>query len=112
MYVEALSKRGKYLAECNSPSANRQYTKSVKSILEIRKLEDKGKSFLIGLLDSDDYYVALGAATHLLPLDQELALQTIYRIADTAPGAVGFEASMIAREWEAGRMSKVRSMEI
>lgn len=87
----------------NSDAANVAYDTIIETLDELRKQPDKGHKILSALLNHDDLSVRVWAATHLLPLDEPKAIDSLSVIADKS-GIIAFDAKMVLEEWRLGRL--------
>lgn len=103
-YMEAALKHGAATDEGDHKAANRAFKELVKATKALRNLPDRGEQILIGMLGQENPYVVCASATHLLPINSDLALKALGKIATANKGLCSMNAQMVIREWEAGRL--------
>jgi hypothetical protein len=104
-YIEAAVLHLKFLEEGDPKKSNESHDRLISAIREIRKRKDRGRSFLLDNLTSSYENVRLWCAFHLLPIEPELALSEIDRLAARAKSSVvGFNAEVTANEWRKGTL--------
>lgn len=103
-YVDAAKKHG-VASKCGDhKAANKAYKSLIVALNKIRTEPDKGAASLRGLLTNSDSFVICSAATHLLPLQEMIAKMALKSLVDNETELVAFNAQMVLREWEAGRL--------
>ena len=102
-YVEAALRHGQAIDAGDSDRANAAYEAKEQALRQLRSSADRGRTVLTALLAHEDPGVRKSAATHLLPLDESRALETLADVS-RLPDLVGFDAEMVIREWKAGRL--------
>lgn len=102
-YVEAAAAHGSHTKDGNAGACNRAYDRVILAVKALSKLPDRGEAGLLDLVDHPDESVQAWAATHLLPLREELACKTLERVAANN-GLVAFSAGITLKEWRAGRL--------
>ena len=71
-----------------------------------RKLRDAGKlSDLTKFLDHENVRVRLWVSTHLLAFNEELAKQSLKKLADGQSSFVGLDAKLTLQEWNKGNLT-------
>ena len=83
--------------------ANAAHARLMRALEKVREASDRGRSTLTALLAHDDPHVRCWAATHLLPLEEDAGIATLSQLTSEPP-FIGFNAKMILREWQAGRL--------
>jgi len=71
-----------------------------------RKLRDDGKlSELAKFLDHENVRVRLWVSTYLLAFDEELAKQSLKKLAEDQSSFVGLDAKLTLQEWNKGNLT-------
>ncbi|MEZ6003945.1 MAG: DUF2019 domain-containing protein [Planctomycetota bacterium] len=83
--------------------ANAAYDEVSRVLKEVRRLPDRGMELLTRLARNENPHVRLWAATHLLPLDEVMALAVLSALTSEPPFC-GINAEMTIQEWKAGRL--------
>lgn len=104
-YAKCASRHGAATLAFNSDEANAAQADLVKRYRAIRSAGSLAD--LVPLLDSADPAVTSWAATHLLEVEPERALQALRRVA-AGEGLVSFGARMVIKEWEGGTLQLER----
>ena len=103
VYARAAAMQGAATDRGDHKEANAAYDAMIRSLAVLRESSDRGRSALTGLLEHEDPHVRCWAATHLLPLNAEIAIRELEALTSEAP-FVGLNAEMVLREWRAGRL--------
>lgn len=104
-YVAEATEHGRCTDSGDYKRGNAAYDRMKAALSELRGRADRGESVLIALLDHPNGWVRLDAATHLLPLRAELAIQALEALASGPQSQVEFGAMMVLQEWRAGRLN-------
>lgn len=103
-YVDAASEHGHCTDSGDFRKGNAAYDRMIAALKQLRRQSDRGESVLMELLNHPNGWVRLGAATHLLPLQAELAGAVLENLASGPQSQLEFCASMVLREWRAGKL--------
>lgn len=103
-YVAAAHAHGDASQKGDYEKANEAYERLISALLELRQSNDKGAILLKEMLNNKDSYVRCAAATHLLPLEKEVAISALEQLAADQTSLAGFNAKMVLREWRAGKL--------
>jgi hypothetical protein len=82
---------------------NRNHDKLVALLPKLRAISDRGEKILRQLMKDPSDAVALWAATHSLPVNEEEALSVLDSIAQRG-GVFGFDEKMVIKEWQSGHL--------
>lgn len=104
VYAKAAAAHGSATDQGDHERSNKAHDDVIRALEVLRASSDSGRAVLASLLDSKDNHVRCWAATHLLPLDEVTATRTLEELS-TLPPFVGFNAKMVLREWQAGRLN-------
>jgi Domain of unknown function (DUF2019) len=104
-YIAAAAEHGRCTESGDYKRGNAAYDRIIAVVAELRGRADRGESVLIELLNHPNGWVRLGAATHLLPLQVELASTILENLASGPRSDVEFNARMVLREWRIGRLN-------
>jgi hypothetical protein len=104
-YVAEATEHGRCTESGDYKRGNAAYDRMIVALGELRSFHDRGESVLIELLTHPNGWVRLGAATHLLPLQVDLASQVLEDLASGPQSQMEFGAMMVLREWRAGRLN-------
>lgn len=107
-YVNAARAHGEATEAGDADAANRAHDQLAQALSELRQSPDRGRTILAELLTHEDPHVGCWAGTHLLPVDPERAVKALSSLSRD-PGIAGFNAKMVLREWEAGRLKICRT---
>lgn len=100
-YVDAAIIHLRYLDIGDSRRSNAAHDRLIKAIRNIRNRPDRGLLFLSGLLTHDDENVRLWSASHLLPLNEEIAIHELKKLAKNANSwIVRSSAENTEAEWQ------------
>ena len=102
-YVAAAAEHGRCTESGDYKKGNAAFDRMRAALAELRRSADRGESILMGLLNHPDGWVRLDAATDLLHLRADLACPVLENLASGPQGQLEFAASMVLREWRAGR---------
>jgi len=105
-FVEAACEHGQFTESGDSVHANKAHDKVIKIISRMKQLPDKGVSILASLLNDENDSVKAWAATYLLPLDEESAINTLKELS-SGRGFIAFDAKMVLKLWTAGTLKLV-----
>lgn len=103
-YIAEAAEYGRCSERGDSEGGNAAYDRMKAALAELRTHHDRGRSALVELLDQPDGWVKLLAATHLLPLQPDLASTVLEKLASGPKGDLRFDAEMVLQEWRAGRL--------
>lgn len=103
-YLEACIRHGEASEAGDHKEANKAYKDLMKVLQNMRKTPDQGVGDLISLLEEQNPNVICWAATHLLPMREDLAKQHLGRLAAGEESLAGLNAKMVLQEWGAGRL--------
>lgn len=103
MYEGAARRHGAATESGDHVGANAAYEDLVEALKAMRAACDKGLRALVELTSNENLSVRVWAATHLLPLDSRAAIAVLSEAAQGA-GLVSFSASIVIKEWNAGRL--------
>jgi hypothetical protein len=104
-YVAEAAEHGRCTESGEFKKGNAAFDRMIAALEELRGRADRGESVLIELLNHPNGWVRLDAATHLLPLQAELASTILDNLASGPRSEVEFNARTILREWRAGRLN-------
>ncbi|WP_394891388.1 hypothetical protein ACG873_08945 [Mesorhizobium sp. AaZ16] len=105
-YIDSAILHLKLLNERDRRGSNAAHDRLIRAIAEIRKQNDRGRSFLLGNLTHPDENVRLWSAAHLLPLEERLALAELKRLEkDAKSWVVSLNADVTATEWRKGSLN-------
>jgi hypothetical protein len=104
-YIAAAAEHGCCTESGDYKRGNAAFDRTIAALAELRGRADRGESVLIELLNHPNGWVRLGAATHLLPLQAELASTILESLASGPRSQLEFNARMVLREWRAGRLN-------
>lgn len=104
-YIADATEHGRCTESGDYKRGNAAFDRMLATLAELRGHEDRGESVLIDLLNHPNGWVRLNAATHLLPLQVDLASQVLEDLASGPQSQVEFGAMMVLREWRAGRLN-------
>ena len=104
-YIAEATEHGRCTESGDCKKGNAAFDRMVAALAELRERTDRGEAVLIELLNHPNGWVRLGAATHLLPLQVDLASQVLEDLASGPQSQVEFGAKMVLREWRAGRLN-------
>ena len=85
---------------------NPAHDKVIRALSEFRKQDDRGCAILTNLIKDENPHIRGWAATYLLPLDEDAAVQTL-TLLQQEPLMRGFGAEIVLQEWRAGRLQLV-----
>jgi hypothetical protein len=102
-YVASAAEHGRCTESGDYKKGNAAFDRMKRALAEIRRGADRGESILMGLLNHPDGWVRLDAATDLLHVRADLASSVLENLASGPPSQMEFVASMVLREWRAGR---------
>ena len=102
-YKNAAERHGKYTQSSNSAKANTAYYELRSILKKLRCQPDRGESFLTELLQNHNIAVATWAATHLLPIHEEMAVKKLKFLA-AGDDLIAFDAEIVLDEWRSGRL--------
>jgi hypothetical protein len=105
-FVEAAVDHGRFTESGDSKRANKAHDKVIKALSKMKKLPDHGKGLLTFLLEHESDAVRGWAATYLLPLNENSAIDTLREIA-SGSGFVAFDCEMVLKLWKAGTLRLV-----
>ena len=89
--------------EGNNKKTNSAY-KKLDAIFRELKTTDR-LDILLELQDHENTGVRLWSGTHVLPLKEEVGLQTLKEIASNDGGLYSFDAKMTIQEWKKGNLT-------
>jgi hypothetical protein len=89
-------------------TGNKAYKQKHIALAELRKLPDRGEAALMSLLDHPHLWVRESAATHLLPLREELACAALEQMLMSSNKHVADDAKMVLQEWRNGRLKSMQ----
>ena len=102
-YRDAARRHGEYTLKGDSVSTNLAYYELMSALRDIRRLANRGEEVLLRLTTDNDVSVVGWAASHLLPLQEDVAKNALENVAG-GKGLVAFSAEMVLKEWNAGRL--------
>lgn len=104
-YVEAAIMHLRQLEDGDSKGSNAAHDRLIRAIREIRKQNDRGRSFLLEILKHTDENVRLWSASHLLPVEEKAALAELNNLArDANSRVVRSSADVTIAEWKKGTL--------
>jgi len=103
-YVAETVEHGRCTENGNFRKGNAAFDRMLAVLAELRRHVDRGESVLVELLDHPNEWVKLGAATHLLPLREELANAVLEKLASGPRSMIEFNAKMVLQEWRNGSL--------
>jgi hypothetical protein len=106
-YVVAALQHGECTRRGDSDAGNKAYAQMIDALREVRAEPDGGKDALSELTKYSDDWVKVWAATHLLPLSEDVACATLNSVASGPPSLAEFNAKMVLNQWRAGRFRSV-----
>lgn len=105
-YKKAAALQGEYNSQGNPKKANQQYKIMAKICRALRKKGESDQLQLISLLNDQDPYVRLWAATHSLEFAPRQAERGLKKIASAkSMGVVSFLAATTLYEWKKGSLT-------
>ncbi len=102
-YITNAILHGKYTEAGDSKNTNIAHDKLIKSY-KILKKQDSSLKQLIPLLQDNDISVRAWAATHLLPIDEKLALPVLEQLSKMN-SFIGLSAEMTIESWKSGTLN-------
>lgn len=92
-------------------AANRLFNQSRKVAAELMACREDRRTVLTNLLGHQNEAVVLGAASYLLPIDEDLAISILHRIDENGlTPEHRISAYTCIREWKAGNMNDIRML--
>jgi uncharacterized protein DUF2019 len=104
-YIIEAAEHGRCLENGDFKRGNAAFDRKIKALSELRGRPDRGEAVLLPLLNHPNGWVKVSAATHLLPLRPELASAILEDLASGPQSQLEFNASMVLREWRAGKLN-------
>lgn len=104
-YVAEAAEHGRCTESGDFRKGNAAYDRMKAALAELRERPDRGESVLAALPARPNGWVRLDAATHLLPLQAELASKTLENLAAGPQSLIEHVASMVLQEWRAGTLN-------
>lgn len=104
-YIAEAAEHGRCLESGDFEEGNAAFDRKLAALAELRGHADKGESVLGKLINHPNGWVKLSAATHLLPLQPQIAREVLEHLASGPQSEVEFNARMVLREWLAGRLN-------
>lgn len=104
IYRDAAKRHGAASRDGDHKAANKAHKALMVALKEIRNEPDRGVASLNELLANSDSFVICWAATHLLPLTEEVAKAALQALANNDAELAAFNAQMVLREWDSGRL--------
>jgi Domain of unknown function (DUF2019) len=102
-YKKHAQNHGKGTMDGNPKLTNRSYHKVMETLNKIKKYNDEGYKALSQLLEENNDYIRLFAATHLLNYNKQKAEKTLQEITQK-PGIVSLDAEVVLQEWKNGNL--------
>lgn len=102
-YIDAAIANGEAISNGNSRIANREYHKLTNIYKKLNKDRVTARAFYENLLLSQNYYVQIWVAAHLLGLnmDVDAALNILEQLSTrTDIGIISLDAEMTIKEWK------------
>ncbi len=96
--------RGDALRASDPKRANRKFHRMARIYHEISNRGIAAKRQLLSLLDNEDPYVRLSAATYTLEFDAQRAVPVLEEIQQKESGTLGFTAGMVLKQWKGGKL--------
>lgn len=103
-YIANAVEHGRCVEKGDYENGNVAIDLLMETLAKLRQHSDSGQSTLLTLLSHPNGWVKLFAATHLLPTRGELAASILENLASGPQSELEFNATMILREWRAGRL--------
>jgi hypothetical protein len=98
--VRSAAEHGAATDRGDHEGANAAHDRLMRALTQLRGAPDRGRFALTGLLSHEDPSVRCWAATHLLPVDEHTATHALEILVSESR----FDASIVLREWKAGRL--------
>ncbi len=105
-FAEAAIDHGRFTDLGDSQMANKAHDKVIKVLSKMKKLPDHGKRMLTLLIEHENDAVKGWAATYLLPINENMAIDILKKIA-SGSGFVAFDCEMVLKLWKAGTLKLV-----
>ncbi len=102
-FVEACTRRGEFEELGNSKQANKEY-KNIHSLYLLLKKENRVEE-LLELLNHENPYVRLWAATYALQVSSVKAESALINLSGTKGNLIGLCAQMTLQEWKKGNLN-------
>jgi HEAT repeat protein len=102
-YVESACEHGVATESGEFEKANKNYKKNEKAFKKLLEFGKEGCEELTNLLNHQNPYVKLSAATHLLSTKNKESISILKKISKES-GIVGFNAKMVLKEWKKGNL--------
>lgn len=104
-YISAATAHLELLLEHDVKGSNRAHDQVIENARKIRNWTDRGQEMLERLLLHPHDNVRCWAAVHLLPLDEERALETLHELKGHAKHwQTSLDAETAIEEWKAGNL--------
>lgn len=103
-YASAAIAQGKSIQNADSVEGNAQFDLQLRLLKEIDSSTNLGRRALVSLLTHEDMWVRESAATHLLGVEEHVAIKVLEEVANSS-GIVAFNAEMVLKEWRAGNLN-------
>jgi len=84
-------------------NANKHHDRLTQELLQLRTSGSAGDQALLGLLNDENSWVRLWAASHLLRVYEDQARRTLEMLSN-GPGILAFDAQMVLSEWGKGTL--------
>ena len=104
-FIAEAAEHGRCAESGDYKSGNKAFDRMLAALAELQGRADRGELALTELLNHQNGWVRLGAATHLLPLRAELASKVLEDLASGPRSEVEYDARIVLREWRAGRLN-------
>ncbi|CAN5692884.1 hypothetical protein BH11PSE3_BH11PSE3_39320 [soil metagenome] len=104
IYIAKAIEHGRCTESGDFTMGNAAFDRMEAALAELRRHDDRGASVLIGLLTHSNGWVRLEAATHLLPLQPEVACEALKKLEAGPQSYIEHGAKMVLQEWRAGKL--------
>lgn len=103
-YAKAVLEHVAAMQRSDNSNAYRAFVQIISALRTLKANDDDGHATLTRLLSHESDNVRCWAASHLLPLDEAIAVDCLERLAATSTSNARYEAPLVLQEWRAGRL--------
>jgi HEAT repeat protein len=103
-FARSAAERGLALRAANPDRANARYKTMTELYHELCSRGMEAQRELLSLLESQDGYVRLSAATYALEFDAPAAVPVLQKIDEEERNLLGFTAGMVLKQWREGKL--------
>lgn len=104
-YATAAREHGEATTAGDAPAANRAYDRLERSWKCIQSSVDDWRALFFNLLEHNEPWVRLWAASHVIHSDPHRSLAVLRKLS-REPGLLGFGAQMTIETWEKGQLGE------